>query len=55
MASLFIPPSKPPKQKFPPKDNTEQMKARINRERRRSSGSYASTIVGSGLKTSTGA
>lgn len=53
MASLFMP-AKSEKTKAPKTENTEAMKAKINRERRRSSGGFASTIVGSGLKTATG-
>jgi hypothetical protein len=51
-----MPPPKPPKQKFPKQENPEAAKAMINRERHRSAGaSFQSTVVGSGLKTSTGA
>ena len=54
MAGMFMPPPKPPKQKTI-RDNPEIAKQAINRERRRSGGGFQSTIVGSGLKTSTGA
>jgi hypothetical protein len=38
------------------KENPELAKAIINKERQRAAGSsFASTVVGSGLKTSTGA
>jgi len=55
MASMFM---VPPKPKSTPmkKQNPEEAKAMMNRERLRASGSsYSSTVVGSGLKTSTGA
>lgn len=53
MASLFSSP-KPTKVAPVKTQDAEAAKAKINQDRRRSSGSFQNTIVGSGLKTALG-
>lgn len=57
MQGLFMPQPSSPKTQHAraAAENPEMAKAKINRERLRASGSsFKSTVVGSGLKTSTG-
>lgn len=54
MASLFTSPPKPKTVQPVRTADAELARSRINKERRRAAGTYAQTILGSGLKTALG-